>query len=157
VFHVLDSQNAARFARGLFAELAFMSALSVTIRQGKPAVVANDSAALLSLIAEAASESEKVGRACIIDAVSERGDVLSLVVGGTETVLGFTPADNEPPYFASRGQSSSIEPLFTCYLHFEHHTEFPRHAVIPYELGLAAALQFLQTGERPSIVQWQEV
>jgi len=134
-----------------------MSALSITIREGAPEVVANDSATLLRLLAEAAAEAVKRQRLSIVDARSESGDILSLVVGGGETVLGFTRADDSPPYFASRGVSDSVEPLFACYLHFEHHTEFPRHAVIPQELGLAAALQFLQTGERPSCVQWQEV
>ena len=80
-----------------------------------------------------------------------------MVVGGDETVLGFTSGSGSPPYYASRGESDGVEPVMTCYLHSAHHTEFPRHAVIDREAGLAAAVDFFEHGELPRCIQWQEV
>jgi hypothetical protein len=134
-----------------------MKTLSIMVREGESPVLVDDAASLLRLLASVAADCKKIGRLTIIDAKSEGGDILSLVVGGEETVLGFTSGANRPPYFASRGTTIATEPTLSCYLHFEHLTEFPRHAVIPQELGTAAALQFLHSGELPSCVQWQEV
>jgi hypothetical protein len=54
-----------------------------------------------------------------------------MVVGGDETVLGFDYRHRNPPYYSSRGPSNGEEPILSCQLTFQHHTEFPRKYVIP--------------------------
>ena len=87
----------------------------------------------------------------------DNGATFSIVLGGGETVLTFTNGNGNPPYYASRGDSTDIEPVLTCYYLMSHHTEFPRRQVIRIEQGLAAAMEFLLTGLIPAAVEWEEI
>jgi len=64
---------------------------------------------------------------------ADNGNSLSVVVGGEETVLGFTYGHKDPPYYASKGKQNIDEPIMTCFLLFQHHTEFSRKHVIPFK------------------------
>ena len=86
----------------------------------------------------------------------ENQNYMTIVVGGSETVLTFDFAHHNGPYFASKGISDQDEPLMTCYLNFNHHTEFPRKYVIPLADGVEAVKEFARSGELPACVQWQE-
>jgi hypothetical protein len=89
--------------------------------------------------------------------VSPTGDNIAIVMGASETVLSWISADGDPPYFASRGESEKIEPVFTCFLYGSEHTEYARRNVIPTERGREALRNFFATGKRPSNIEWEEV
>jgi len=60
----------------------------------------------------------------------DNGNTLLVVVGSEETVLIFNYGGPDPPYYASKGTSDDDDPILTCYITFQHHTEFPRKNVI---------------------------
>jgi len=132
-----------------------MPELSIQIRDTEPPRVVKEAGLLRSALAQVAKDAAE--KLAIIDLSASNGDTLSIVVGGTETVLGFTYGTNQPPYFASRGLDTAIEPLLVAHQHFVQRVEFPRHAVIPWTSGVSAAEEFLETGTLPNCVQWQEV
>jgi hypothetical protein len=110
-----------------------------------------------AVLTRAAAEARSRGLLNLVFLEAENGDFLGLVVGGEETVLCFDFGHGDPPYYASRGASSNIEPLLTCYLSLEHHTEFPRKNVIPAAEGRLAAHEFLKAGALPQCIEWEEV
>lgn len=134
-----------------------MRELSIRILEGAAPTVVTDQVQLQRVLGEADANARAASRLNIIDLTAPDGATLSMVVGGDETVLGFTTGRGSPPYYASRGESDSVEPVMTCYLHSVHHTEFPRHAIIGRAAGLAAVLDFFEDGELPRCMQWQEV
>jgi len=112
----------------------------------------------LDAVLRAASEearSKNILGAIIIE--SENGNSITMVVGGDETVLGFDYGHGNHPYYASKGASERNEPFLTCYLSFQHHTEFPRKNVIPYNDGAKAVAQFVDSGNLPTCISWEEV
>jgi len=74
-----------------------------------------------------------------------------------ETVQVFNFSGEDPPYYASKGMSNDDEPLMTCYITFQHHTDFPRRHVIPFADGVKAVHQFLDTNDLPTCVEWGRV
>ena len=112
----------------------------------------------LTAALEAASDEARAKNmlsAVILEA--ENGNSITMVVGGEETVLGFEYGHLDPPYYASKGQSDEDEPLLTCFLTFEHHTEFQRRYVIAYADGVKAVAEFLDSGNLPTCINWEEV
>jgi len=81
---------------------------------------------VLNAAAQEARSHNRLG-AVLIEAAN--GNIITMVVGGEETVLGFDYSHRNPPYYASRGVSNADEPKITCYLTMQHHTEFPRKYV----------------------------
>jgi hypothetical protein len=132
-----------------------MIELSIQIRDTETPRAVKESGQLRSALTQVAKDAAE--KLAIIDLSAPNGDTLSIVVGGTETVLGFTYGTNQPPFFASRGLDTSIEPLLIAHQHFVQRVEFPRHAVIPWASGMSAAEEFLETGALPNCVKWQEV
>ena len=131
--------------------------LQVTVREGKAPVTVSD-ASELDRVLQAASEearAHKMMGAVLIKA--ESGNVITMVVGGEETVLSFDSGHLNPPYYASRGTSDCDEPKLTCFAQFQHHSEFSRKYVIPLEDGLRAVRQFLCSGDLPTCIKWDEV
>ena len=88
---------------------------------------------------------------------SENGSHLVIVLGEDETVFTFDSARGVPPFYASRGEGNKDEPIFTCYLNFEHHSEFPRKSVIPMAEGWRAVQEFVDCTALPKCVNWEEV
>lgn len=82
---------------------------------------------------------------------------MTLVVGGEETVIGFNYGHGDPPYYASLGAAEADSPILTAYVGLEHHTEFPRRWVVPFDVGKQAASEFLATGKRPRALNWVEL
>jgi Immunity protein Imm1 len=117
-------------------------------------VDANQLNAVLEVASEEARSRNILG-AVIIEA--ENGNSVTIVVGGDETVLTFDYGHRNPPYYASKGKSDKDEPVLTCYLTFQHHSEFPRKNVIPYGEGAKAVAQFLDSGKLPTCIGWVEV
>src|ERR1043165_3228636 len=98
-------------------------------REDRPPAPVRDEEDLVSMI-DAAAKAAAPSKPPIANLSADNGATLRIVLGGPETVLGFTPGDGKSPYYASRGQSDDIEPVLTCYLFMTHHTEFPRRNVI---------------------------
>ena len=87
---------------------------------------------------------------------SDNGNRLLVVVGSNESVLVFNYGGEDPPYYASKGASDNHEPLMTCYIAFQHHTEFSRKHVIPFVDGVRAVHEFLATDDLPRCINWEE-
>jgi hypothetical protein len=133
-----------------------MAQLKVHLRAGQPPALVSTEAALLDVLDQADKDANARGMLNVIEIVAPNGNDLSLVVGGEETVLGFT-ASNGPPYYASRGKSADARPTLICFVQWKSREEFPRHAVVPRASGVAAAKEFFNSSALPSCVQWQEV
>jgi hypothetical protein len=112
---------------------------------------------LQRIIAEAASEVRQRKLLALVFLIADNGNELGIVVGGEETVLSFTYGSLEPPYYGSKGLNDSLEPVMTCFVNFDHHTEFARQYVIPFGNGLEAVDEFFMTGVLPECVEWMEV
>jgi Immunity protein Imm1 len=131
--------------------------LRVTVHENEPPIVVTCVAHLNDIIEGAAGEARAKGILTILLVETENKNSIGFVVGGNETVLGFTYGHQNPPYYSSRGSATGDEPLLTCYACFEHHTEFPRTSVIPLEHGMQALHEFAVSGELPNCIEWMEV
>jgi hypothetical protein len=138
-----------------FTEVPTMQA-RVMIYEGAEAVEVATAAELEHVLHLAAKEARRRGMLNVIYVEAANCNTLSVVVGGDETVLGFTYSHGNPPYFESRGPSLDDEPVLTGYVHLSHHTEFPRRCVIPMEIGVSAAKEFMDSGRLPTCVSWAE-
>jgi Immunity protein Imm1 len=129
----------------------------VTVHDTMEATTVADSAELDAVLMAASEEarSKNILGAVVIEA--ENGNCITMVVGGDETVLTFDYGHRNPPYYASKGASDSDEPLLTCYLTFQHHSEFPRKNVIPYHDGAKAVAEFVESGKLPMCIGWEEI
>lgn len=130
--------------------------LRITIREDESPLVVEDANYLdevLNTASEEARTREKLNGVII---ESNKGNRLLLVVGCEETVLVFNYGGEDPPYYASKGASENDEPLMTCYITFQHHTEFPRRHVIPFADGVRAVRRFLETDDLPTCINWEE-
>ncbi len=134
-----------------------MVKLHAALLDGAPERLVNDDKDLTVMIAEACATAKAVGKLNIIFLYAPNRDHLTLVVGGEETVVGFNYGHGNPPYYVSVGGSEVDSPVLTAYVGLEHHTEFPRRWVVPFEVGEQAATEFLATGERPRAVNWLEL
>ena len=130
-------------------------AVRITIRDQAPPSTVTDDSQLDEALQSAAEEARtrNLLGAVLIEAAN--GNVISIVVGGEETVLTFDSSDQR--YYASRGTSDADEPIMTCFLTMQHHTEFPRKYVIPVADGVQAVRQFLNSGDLPTCITWEEV
>jgi len=131
--------------------------LRVTVHDDRAPLQVEDTSQLEGVLNAASEEARtrKILGAVIIEA--ENGDSITMVVGGEETVLGFEHGHLDPPYYASKGPSDEDNPVMTCFLTFQHHTEFPRRYVIPFVEGVKAVNQFLVSGGLPTCINWVEV
>src|SRR5580692_9358278 len=100
-------------------------ALQVRIREDAGPLKVEDDNQLDEVLRTATEEARKSGTLGAILVEAANGNVITMVVGGDETVLGFDYGHHDPPYYSSRGASNEDEPILTCELTFQHHTEFP--------------------------------
>jgi hypothetical protein len=133
-------------------------ALKIEIRQGEAPLTVKDATQLDEALGQAAEEARRRGMLGAVLIEADNGNVLTMVVGGAETVLGFDDHDEQNlRCYASRGASDAHEPIMTCYLAMHHHTEFSRKNVIPLSDGVKAVRQFLDSGGLPACISWEEV
>ena len=109
------------------------------------------------VISDAGTAAMREGALSVVQLEAESGNGLAVVVGGTESVLSFTSAHGNPPYYASRGNADSFEPVLTAYFLGEHYTEFPRRNVVSMHQAALALREFQADGQRPTCVSWEEV
>lgn len=134
-----------------------MATILASIYDRAPEPILSDVSSLDAALDNASIEARAKRRLNIIVLGAPNGDWLSLVVGGEETVVGFSYGHGNPPYYASEGTEQKDEPVFTAFMGLEHHTEFPRRWVVPDAVGREAARNFLLTGEQPSLLRWIDV
>jgi immunity protein Imm1 of predicted polymorphic toxin system len=128
----------------------------LTIHEDEPQTETHSIVELDAAIASATEEAVITKRPNIVFVEAPNGNSISLVVGELETVLGFTYAHNNPPYYVSKGIAEGIEPVLTAYVALSHHTEFPRRSVIPWADGIRALHEFVESGELPAAIEWEE-
>jgi Immunity protein Imm1 len=132
-------------------------ALRIKIREGEAPVTVKDAARLDEVLAQVTEDPRRRGILGAVLIEADNGNVVTMVVGGDETILGFDYGEPNPRYYASRGASDADAPTVTCYLTMQHHTEFPRKYVIPVADGVRAVRQFLHSADLPTCIKWEEV
>jgi hypothetical protein len=130
--------------------------LSISIHDAEPAVRISTAIELERMIHFAAEEARARKMLNIISVEAANGNNLAFVVGGDDTVLSFIYGHRNPPYYASRGTLASTHPIMTCYVGLDHHTEFPRKYVIPFDAGLSAVKEFAGSGMLPQSIEWMD-
>jgi hypothetical protein len=131
--------------------------LWITIRAEESPIMVRDVVQLEDALGSASEQAQTTHLLGAILLEVENGNVMMMVVGSEKTVLGFDYDGQGGLNYATEGRSNEAEPIMTCFLHFQHHTEFPRRYVIPLEDGMRAATQFLDSGELPTLVSWEQV
>ena len=131
--------------------------VKLIVRENEAPVEVNSIEELDAAISKAAQESSEAGCPNIIFIEAPNGNELSLVVrANQDTVLGFTYGQRAPPYYVSKGDADSDHPVLTAFVALEHHTEFPRRWVVPFGDGMLAVRQFVETGDQPTAISWEE-
>jgi hypothetical protein len=110
--------------------------LRITIREGEAPLIVRDTPQLDKALGQAAEVARKRGMLGAMLIEADNGNVMTMVVGGDQTVLGFDYGEPNPRHYASRGASDADAPTMICYFRMQHHTEFPRKYVIPVANGM---------------------
>ena len=131
--------------------------MKVTIHEKEPVIIVDGLEHLNKIISNTIERAKGKGFFSVILLSDDDENELGLAVGGDETVLSFTYGRDNMPYYASKGKLDTEEPVFTCFLLFEHHTEFLRKWVIPFEIGIKACHEFFNSGDLPTCIEWVEV
>jgi hypothetical protein len=131
--------------------------MKITVHEKEPVIIVSELAHLDEIISNSVERAKGEGFLSLILLNDDGDNQLGLVVGGDETVLSFTYSHSNPPYYASKGKLNTDEPVLTCFLLFEHHTEFSRKQVIPFNYGVSACHEFFKSGNLPSCIEWIEV
>jgi hypothetical protein len=131
-------------------------ALTIKIREREVPLTVKDAMQLDEALGQAAEEARKRGILGAVLIEAGNGNVINMVVGGQETVLGFDSGDLNSSY-ASKGASDADEPVMTFYFMMWHHTESPRKYMIPVAEGVKAVHQFLDSGQLPTCIKWEEL
>lgn len=87
--------------------------------------------------------------------ISPTGDSLALGLGLERSALSWVSANQDPPYFASKGDSKAEG---TIVFHYRGDwSEFPCWSTVPTSAARQAMREFFTTNELPSGVAWEEV
>src|SRR5215469_1981875 len=124
-------------------------ALRITTRDDQPPTTVSGIRDLDDILNAASEKARSGSRLNGLVVEADNGNRLLVVVGSEETVLVFNDGGPNPQYYASKGSSSDADPIFTCYITGQHHTEFLRRNVISYADGLQAAREFLESNALP--------
>lgn len=98
---------------------------------------------------------EAAAKPFMVELISPQGDSMSVGLGSKKSVLSWVPAGGNPPYYASKGNPGAGGTVVFFYR--GSWSEFPGWSAVPVAAARAAMRQFLQTGGRPSTVEWEEV
>src|ERR1700752_402056 len=120
-----------------------MPSARLRVRDPGDPLIVSSGGDLDALLDAGAAEARTRALLNVVVLTAGNGNELSLVVGYTETVLGFTSCGPPLAHYASLGATQTTEPVLTAYVGLLHHTEFPRCYVIPASQGRAAAMEFL--------------
>jgi hypothetical protein len=92
--------------------------LRITIREEESPVTIQNAVQLNEVLRSASEQARtrKMLGAILLEA--DNGNVMTMVVGGEETVLGFDYDGPDGLNYASKGPCKDDEPIMTCFLHF---------------------------------------
>lgn len=131
--------------------------LRLAFRTDRLPVNVHDPHGLDEMLNEASAEVRSRNLLGAVLITADNNNEMTILVGGEESVLTFEYGHKDTPYYASKGASNEDEPIMTCYLELQHHTEFPRKYVVPFADGLKAIREFLVSGALPTCIRWEEV
>lgn len=119
--------------------------------------VVNTVEQLDALLDRVDADARRCGRAQNVEltALDGRG-TLGVVVGDDRSLLNHIPADNNPPYLASRGDEN-FDRSFTFYVAGDHHSESHWRHTITNDAARDAARVFLLGRTLDDRVRWEEV
>lgn len=93
----------------------------------------------------------------IAEFVTSNGARLGVGLGASAgSVLSFKRS-HDPPYYVSAGRPESAGDDDIGFYYQGHRSEFSEEALVPMKLARLALERFLATGERPEVVDWEEV
>jgi Immunity protein Imm1 len=95
------------------------------------------------------------GRPLMVELTASNGDLLSMGLGRPKSVLSYTPASLDPPYFASHGHQASDQLL--VYDYAGEPTEFPVRQAVPISAAREGFRRFFVTGTLPDTIEWEDV
>lgn len=110
----------------------------------------------LERILDRLAEEAATTKPFIAELLTLEGGRLGIGLGKSESVLTFKESD-DPPYFLSVGRPASDGDDDVGFYFQGRWSEFPASSLVPSELARDATRHFASTGERPDVVQWEEV
>jgi hypothetical protein len=101
-------------------------------------------------------EATAAARPCVVELQSAKGS-LGIGLGAGYSLLTWIDSSGLPPYFASAGAHETEVGEVVRFMFGSERSEYPKWQVIDRDLARRAAREFLESGERPSCVEWAEV
>jgi hypothetical protein len=90
-----------------------------------------------------------------VDVINGNGDALTIIVGYPgKTLLSYSAALHDPPYYASLGDKGADDPV--PFLWTGTYSELPSKHLIAIEVGRAVVKEFLSTGKLSTCIEWEE-
>ena len=131
-----------------------MQPLAVRLRASRRRLVAENEADVHAALTTAEGEADAAGSMALVDFQAANGNMLSIIVGGSETALSFRQPGDGPPRFVSIGDPDA-EGTVPCSRDFANQIDCPRWSLISRAEGLAALDEFAVSNELPQCVRWK--
>ena len=96
---------------------------------------------------------DSMGYPVLVDFIRGAGRSLTIGVGSDEAVMCFQSSYDGPNSW-SVGEAAAGTTRFS---YGGEESEFPRRQLIPREVAEIALREFVVSGERPTLVEWEEV
>jgi hypothetical protein len=106
---------------------------------------------VVELIAEIQSSLEVPA---LVEFFNDQGGALGIGIGRPTSVLTYQ-ASNDPPYFISLGNPAAEGVEWFCYGNEE--SEYLARNLIGFDIAMRALREFVDTGEKPSGVSWEQL
>ncbi len=79
---------------------------------------------------------------------------MSIILGGEESVLNYSSANGDPPYFVSLGNAAAKGSFLYDFMGEE--TEGCTRNLVPYETARNVLNHYVVTGELSKAIAWEE-
>ena len=96
----------------------------------------------------------------IAEIVAPNGASMGIGLGRPQSALVFKTGPVDPPYYTSVGgthRGADDDDPSGVFYYQGTHTELPLEALVLRSVARDAAMEFFRTGERPRVVDWEEV
>lgn len=132
-----------------------MQPLAVRLRAARRRLVAENEADVHAALTTAEQQADAAGSMALVDFQAANGNMLSIIVGGSDTALSFRQPGDVPPRFVSVGDTSATGTV-PCSRDFNDQIDCPRWSLISRADGLAALDEFAASNELPACIRWTE-